>query len=243
MNVLVLGGTSEIGLAIAHAFAKEHGASVTLASRDMEALGRLARDLEIRHGVNARAAYFDALDYASHKGFYDSLPERPDVVVAAFGFLGEQESAQSDFAQARLILETNYLGMASILEIVAADFEARKGGTIIGLSSVAGLRGRRSNYHYGAAKAALTTLLSGLRHRLHASGARVVTVLPGFVRTRMTEGLDLPEKLTSEPGDVAADVMAAFEKKRAVVYSRWYWRLIMLVVRFLPEFLFVRTKL
>ncbi len=121
--------------------------------------------------------------------------------------------------------------------------EARKAGLIIGLSSVAGDRGRASNYVYGSAKAGLSAFLSGLRHRLAASGVRVMTVKPGFVRTAMTEGLNLPPLLTAEPDQVAADILSAVKKRRDTIYSRWYWRFIMSAIRLLPESIFKRTRL
>jgi short-subunit dehydrogenase len=243
MHLLVLGGNSDIGLAVAHAFASQDGASVTLASRDLDLLAKRARDLELRYHVQADAAFFDALDYDSHPAFYAGLGRSPDVVVAAFGLLGGQREGQRDFAEARRIIETNYLGAVSILEIAAADMERKGRGAIIGISSVAGERGRQSNYLYGSAKAGLTAYLGGLRHRLHRSGVQVMTVLPGFVRTKMTESLDLPDRLTAAPEEVARDIRAAFGKRRPVVYSKWCWRYIMLVIRSIPEAVFLRTKL
>lgn len=243
MHMLVLGGNSDIGLAIARQFARHEGAHITLASRNTARLESLASDLEVKYQVTAAAAYFDATDYASHDAFYAGLDPKPDAVVLAFGQLGEQTAAQLDFSQAKELIETNYLGAVSILEIVARDFSPKGRGLIIGISSVAGLRGRTSNYIYGSAKAGLLTYLSGLRHRLHAQGVQVITVLPGFVRTRMTQGLDLPDRLTAEPEQVAKDVWQAWKKGRSVVYSKWIWRYIMWIIRFLPERIFLRTKL
>jgi decaprenylphospho-beta-D-erythro-pentofuranosid-2-ulose 2-reductase len=123
---------------------------------------------------------------------------------------GGQVKAQQDFAEAKRIIETNFLGAVSILETIAADFERRGHGFIIGLSSVAGERGRQSNYIYGSAKGALAIYLSGLRHRLWQRRVRVVTVLPGFIQTKMTEHLDLPERLTASPEEVAEDIFQAY---------------------------------
>lgn len=243
MNMLILGANSEIALACAHLFAQKEGANLYLASRNEKTLEKKARDIELRYQVRATPLVFDALDYASHAAFYQQLDPKPDVVLLAFGTLPDQKAAERSFEQAKLALDSNFTGAMSILEIVAADFETRGRGCIIGLSSPAGLRGRKSNYLYGAAKAALFTYLSGLRHRLYPANARVLTVFPGFTRTKMTEGMDLPARLTADPAEVAADIYAAYRKGKDVVYSKWIWRWIMCVIRSIPEFLFKKTNL
>jgi len=243
MNLLILGANSDIGQETARQFAFHEKANLILGSRNQEELAKQAQDISLRYGVKARACFFDALDYESHASFYRGLDPKPDGVVAAFGLLGNQSAAQRDFREARKIIETNYLGAVSILEIVAADFETRGHGFIIGLSSVAGLRGRQSNYIYGSAKGGLAIYLSGLRNRLHRSGVRVITVLPGFVRTKMTEDMEFPDLLVSEPAAVAEDIYQAYKKGKDVIYSKWLWRWIMLLIRFTPEAVFKRLKL
>ncbi|MEJ2662130.1 MAG: SDR family NAD(P)-dependent oxidoreductase, partial [Desulfobacteraceae bacterium] len=192
MNLLILGANSDVANAVARQFAAGAQADLFLASRDVALLAKKARDIEIRHDVTARALAFDAVDTATHQAFYDALDPKPDGVIAAFGYLGDQISAQSDFAEAQRIIQTNFTGAVSILEIVAADFQRRGRGFIIGISSVAGERGRQSNYFYGAAKGALSIYLSGLRNRMSKHRVRVITVLPGFIRTKMTQSLPLP---------------------------------------------------
>lgn len=243
MNLLILGGNSDIGFAIAREFARKEGANIILASRDTELLKKKARDIELRYQVKAQAVYFNATDYESHAEFYEKLDQKPDGVIVAFGFLGEQEKAQRDFQEARRIVETNYIGALSILEVIAADFEIKGSGFIIGISSVAGDRGRQSNYIYGSAKGAFAIYLSGLRNRLSRSNVRVITVLPGFVRTKMTRDLKLQEILMSEPEDVAQDIFRAYRKGRDIIYVKWFWRLIMLSIRLIPENIFKRMRL
>lgn len=243
MNLLILGANSDMGLALAAKFAQAERADLWLASRDLERLEKKCRDLEIRFQVKARPLYFDALDYASHREFYQRLEPKPDLALLTFGHLGEQLEAQKDFSEARKIMDTNLLAAVSILEVVAADFETRGRGAIIALSSVAGERGRQSNYLYGAAKGGLTVYLSGLRARLFKQQVRVLTVLPGFVRTKMTESLELPGILTAEPAEVAEDVYKAYKQGKDVVYSKWFWRYIMQVIRLIPETIFKRLKL
>lgn len=243
MNVLILGGNSEIAFAVAEQFAQHAKAQITLASRDIDSLQKRANDLHIRFQVDTHAVPFDATDFTSHQAFYDNLEHTPDVVVQAFGLLGNQTKAQTDFAHAQDLMNTNLLGAISILEIVAADFEKRKSGTIISLSSVAGDRGRKVLYTYGAAKAGLTTFLSGLRNRLCKQNAHVLTVIPGVIATKMTENLPFPAALTSTPEHVAMNVYQAFVKKRNVIYTPWFWRWIMGALKLIPESVFKRLSL
>lgn len=240
--ILVLGATSDIARAVARRFAAE-GYNLYLAARDPIALEGDVADLDIRYKVRAVAVTFDVLDYSGHGAFYSALTEKPEGVVCAVGYLGSQEKGQQDFDEARRIVETNYLGCVSILNIIANDFEERGSGFIIGLSSAAGDRGRQSNYLYGSAKAGFTEYLSGLRNRLFKSDVHVMTVIPGFVATRMTESMDLPPALTASTAQVAEDVVGAWKRKRNVVYTRWFWRFIMLIIRHIPEFIFKKLKL
>jgi short-subunit dehydrogenase len=241
-QLLILGATSDIAKAVAYRFAKE-GYNLTLAARQPEGLETLVSDLQIRHNIKAEAVHFDALDYGSHAAFYEQLSPKPDVVALVFGYLGSQETAQTDFAEAKQIIDSNYTGAVSILSHIANDFERRRSGVIIGFSSVAGDRGRGSNYTYGSAKAALTAYLSGLRNRLARANVHVITIKPGFVRTRMTAGIPLPGPVTAQPNQVAADLFKAFEKRQNQVYTLWMWRYIMLIIRLLPEGIFKRLKL
>jgi decaprenylphospho-beta-D-erythro-pentofuranosid-2-ulose 2-reductase len=243
VHLLILGANSEVARALAQKFAQAAKANLYMASRRLELLQAAARNIEIRFHVEAKPIFFDALDYASHAEFYHQLDPKPDGVILAFGYLGNQQKAQQDFAEARNIVATNFLGAVSILETIAADFERRGHGFIIGLSSVAGERGRQSNYIYGSAKGALTIYLSGLRHRLWRSGVRVITVLPGFIQTKMTGHLDLPARLTASPEEVAKDIFQAYRQGKDIVYTKWLWKWIMLIIRNIPEKLFVRTRL
>jgi decaprenylphospho-beta-D-erythro-pentofuranosid-2-ulose 2-reductase len=238
-----LGANSDIARAVAAKFAQAEKADLYLASRDLELLTKRAADLAIRYQVKAVPLYFEATDYGSHREFYQNLDPKPDGVVLAFGYLGDQEKAQEDFQEARRIIEVNFLGAASILEIVAADLGTRGQGFIIGLSYPAGDRGRQSNYVYGAAKGALAIYLSGLRNRLYKRGVRVLTVMPGFVQTKMTNSLDLPVKLVATPEEVAFDIYTAYKKGKDVLYTKWFWKWIMLVIKAIPEKIFKRLSL
>ncbi|MCF7817188.1 MAG: SDR family oxidoreductase [Kiritimatiellales bacterium] len=241
-NVLILGATSNLAQAMAKKFAAE-GWSLSLAARNMELLQPVASDLQVRSKAEVQTVEFDATDFPSHQGFYDSLTTKPDAVICVFGYMGDQLIARTDFDEVRKTIDVNYTGAVSILNVVAADFEKRGHGSIVGISSVAGDRGRQSNYIYGSAKAGFTAYLAGLRNRLFKSGAHVMTVKPGFCRTKMTESLELPAALTASPEQVANAVFHGLEKRRNVVYTLWMWRWIMLVVQHIPEVVFKRLEM
>ncbi len=241
-SVLVLGAASDVGRAIAAEYART-GASLILAARRAARLDPDAADLRLRYAVEVRTAEFDVLDTAGHQAFLDGLGVLPDIAVCVVGLLGDQARAQNDFAAAELIIRSNYVGPASILGEIANRMEVRGGGVIIGVSSVAGDRGRASNYVYGSAKAGLTAFLSGLRNRLAAPGVRVITVKPGFIRTPMTAGMALPPLLTALPEEVGRAVVAAARRGRDVIYVRPVWCGIMAVICHLPERLFKRMRI
>ena len=240
--ILIIGARSDISKSLARKYA-ENCYNLYLAARKSSELQNFANDIKIRNGKEIICLDFDVLDYASHQNFYDSLAEKPIGVISVVGYLGEQEKAQNDFEEAQKIIDTNYTGVVSALNIVANDFEKRKSGFIIGISSVAGERGKKSNFIYGSAKAAFTTYLSGLRNRLFNSNVQVMTVKPGFVATKMTEGLDLPKKLTAQPEEVAQDIFKAQQKGKNVLYTKWFWKWIMLIIKNVPEFQFKKMSI
>ena len=240
--VLILGGRSDIGLALARAYAAE-GHAVQLAARDPGGLEADRADITLRHGVDVSLHAFDALDHDSHAAFLDALPALPAIAISVVGLMGEQAENERDMNAARRVMRSNYEGPAGILGLLANRFEARGHGTIIGISSVAGDRGRAANYVYGSAKAGFTAFLSGLRNRLAGTGVHVMTVLPGFVATRMTEGMDLPERLTTDPARLAARVVQAARARRNVIYVKRVWWLVMLIIRTIPEPVFKTLRI
>jgi short-subunit dehydrogenase len=240
--VLILGGRSDIGIAVAHRFAAL-GHAIQLAARNSDTLQAEKADIELRFGVPVSLHEFDVLEIESHAAFVDALPQLPLIAVCAVGVLGNQSASEQNPAVAKEIMRSNYEGPALILAALAEKFESRGRGTLVGISSVAGDRGRSSNYVYGSAKAGFSAFLSGLRSRLSQTGVHVVTVLPGFVATRMTADLRLPNWLTAQPQEVAAVIETAVRKHRDIIYSRPIWRLIMLAIRHTPETIFKRLKI
>lgn len=235
--VLVVGGKSDIGLALAHRFAAA-GHPVQLAARDVAALAAVQADIALRHGVTVSLHEFDILATPSFAPFLDGLPALPGVAISVVGLLGEQAAAEQDLDAATRTLRSNFEGPALLTGLLANRFEARGSGTLVGISSVAGERGRASNYVYGSAKAGYTAFLSGLRNRLAKKGVHVLTVLPGFVRTRMTEGMDLPPRLTASPDQVAAAIFNAVAAGKDVIHVKRLWWLIMSIIRAIPERVF-----
>jgi len=241
-TVLILGATSDIGFAIAKKFASEKY-DVQLAGRNTSQLQPLQTDIQIRYGVSCSIHAFDAVSFESHQSFYESLLPKPDVNVYVVGYMNDNEKVINSWPESLRTINTNYTGAVSILNIIAADYAAKQKGTIVGISSVAGNRGRQSNYIYGSAKAGLTAYLSGLRNKLFHSKVHVMTVLPGFVYTKMTEHLKLPAPLTAKPAEVATAVFNGVRKNKNVLYVKWFWRWIMFIITSLPEGLFKKKKL
>lgn len=240
--ILIIGAKSDIARATAREYAK-NGYDIYLAARDVKTLEDFANDVTVRTGNKVELLELDILKYKTHQAFYDALNEKPLGVITTVGYLGDQDKAQENFKESAQIIDTNYTGVVSLLNIIANDFESRRSGFIVGVSSVAGDRGRKSNYIYGSAKAALTAYLSGLRNRLHESQVHVLTVKPGFVATKMTEGMDLPEKLTAQPEEVAADIFNAQQKGKNVLYTKWMWRWVMMIIKAIPEFQFKKMSI
>ncbi|MDF7822462.1 SDR family oxidoreductase [Pontiellaceae bacterium B12227] len=241
-NVLILGATSDMAQAIAKKYAAE-GWSLTLAALEKELLEPIAGDLQVRNEIAVQTLEFDATDFSNHRKLYESLSTKPDVVIAAFGYMSDQDEVRNDLEDIKRTIDINFTGMASVLSVVAEDFEQRGSGAIAAISSVAGDRGRQSNYIYGSAKAGLSAFLSGLRNRLAPKGIHVMTVKPGFARTKMTENLELPAALTASPEQIADAVFQGLEKKRSVVYTLWMWRFIMLIIKHIPEPIFKKMKM
>ena len=242
-TLLLVGGTSDIGRATALCYAQA-GWRVLLAARNEDEARRNAEDIAARTGAEVTTHRLDILESDRFESFLDGLPQLPDTAVCVVGELGDQARGQSDPAHATLLIRTNFEGPALFLGVLAERFLARGSGTIVGVSSVAGDRGRGSNYLYGAAKAGFTAFLSGLRNRLAPKGLRVVTVKPGFVRTQMTAGLKLPPLLTAEADEVGRAIFAAAEKGGGdVIYVRRLWRPVMMVIGSIPERVFKRLKL
>ncbi|PIE71788.1 MAG: short-chain dehydrogenase [Deltaproteobacteria bacterium] len=242
MHLLILGGSSPMAVHLAGLFATHHQAEITLASRNQEQLSKNAAYLNATCGSPVHTAYFDACDRASHEGFYRSLSTAPDGVIIAVGYYGNQNAAQSDPKEQLNILTTNFIGPISILEIIAADFQRRKTGFIIGIGSVSGVKGRKRNYIYGSAKAGFHTYLSGLRHRLSAEDIPVMTVIAGPLSHK--SHTDPVRRYLALTPEAAGDrIFKAWRTKKDVIFVPGFWRVVMTAIQSIPERLFKRMGL
>ncbi len=234
--VLILGATSAIAKGTAAALARR-GHPLFLAARDTEEAERIAANIHVRYGVEAATGPFDAGDPGSHGKVLRDADARMgglEGILIAFGFLGDQAIAARDVEFAQRIIRIDFSDAVSVLIHAAGYLEGRRRGFIVGLSSVAGDRGRRRNYPYGAAKGALSLYLQGLRSRLHPAGVRVMTVKLGFVDTPMTFGLP-GMFLVDSPGRAGEAIARALDRGCDVVYVPWFWRYVLWAVRLVPE--------
>jgi short-subunit dehydrogenase len=241
---LILGATSAIARATARELAAR-GHSLTLAGRDLAEMERDAADIHLRFGVDVQVKHFDAEAFAAHADFLSQVVEQGgelEGVVLAFGYLGEQPRAVQQFDESLAIIQRNYTGAVSILNLCAEYLAGKGQGNIIAISSVAGDRGRQSNYIYGSAKGGLTVYLEGLRNALFHRGVHVMTVKPGFVDTAMTFGMP-GLFLVASPQAVARRILRASDKQKNTLYAPWFWRWIMLIIRHVPEPVFKRLKM
>ena len=243
-NVLIMGATSAIAEALARRLAAR-GAVMLLAGRDASRLEAVAADLRVRGAPTVRTAVLDVAQLDDHARFVDEAVRTLgsiDVAVVAHGTLPDQKACEASPAQTVAEMNTNFVGTVSLLTVLANVMQSQRAGTIAVITSVAGDRGRQSNYVYGSAKAGVSLFLQGLRHRLRAAGVQVIDVKPGFVDTPMTRAFP-KGPLWATPAKVAQDIERAIDRGSDEIYTPWFWRWIMLIVRALPNAFFHRTSL
>ncbi|MTJ03259.1 MAG: SDR family NAD(P)-dependent oxidoreductase [Sediminimonas qiaohouensis] len=240
---VILGATSAMARAFARALS-EQGHALILAGRDMDDLKTLAADCTLRGASDARALRFDAREAKHDAPILDALEQAEGTLNAAvfIGSMPEQARIDDNPLLLQGVMQDNFTGPARFLHAFAPMIEARGGGTIVGVGSVAGDRGRIGNYAYGASKSAFHTYLAGLRNRLGRAGGHVITVKPGFVDSAMTWGIK-GMFLVAAPGIVARDILRAVNKRRNVIYTPGFWRLIMLIIRTIPEPIFKKLSI
>ena len=244
-SVLVLGGGSEIALATVRKLIDGRCRTVTLAGRDIEALERSGKELEAAGASSVDVVAFDALDYAAHDGFIRDLVAQHsdfDLVILAFGVLGDQDLAETDGAEARRIVGSNFTGAVSVLVPLVGALKEQGHGTVVVLSSVAGERARKSNFVYGSSKAGLDAFCQGLGDSLVGTGVRIVVVRPGFVHTKMTEGLDAAP-LSTDADTVADAIIAGLGRGSETIWVPAPLRIVMSVLRHVPRPVFRRLPL
>lgn len=243
-GILILGATSSIARATACAFAKK-GHPLYLAGRNVYELNRIARDIRLRHLVDVHYGRFDCEAYETHEIFLQGVVQalgNIEGLLLAFGDVGDHALATHDFKAAHAIINRNFTGACSILTYCADYLSVRKNGFIIAISSVAGDRGRQSNYIYGASKGGLNVFLQGLRNRLYSTGVRVITIKPGFVDTGMTFGKS-GMFLVASPQKIGMKIANTLHSRRDEHYLPGFWKWILFIIKSIPECLFKRLKL
>ncbi|KMQ59355.1 3-oxoacyl-ACP reductase [Chryseobacterium angstadtii] len=230
-TVLILGANSDVAKQCIRQYI-EKGFSVIAASRDISSLEKFVADHRL-DATKIHILYFDAVDFDSHQKFYDELPVKPHIVVYAAGFLVDNEKALRDFKGAQQMMMVNYMGAVSILNIVAMDSNNTGLERIIGLSSLSGVRGRKSNFVYGSTKAAFTQYLAGLRQELSSRNIKVNALVIGYIRTKINEGLQLNESLIMEPDYVAEHIVNAGNS--FTIVPNFKWKIIYAILKVLPE--------
>jgi decaprenylphospho-beta-D-erythro-pentofuranosid-2-ulose 2-reductase len=243
-RILIMGATSAIAEATARRFASR-GDSLFLVGRNTQRLQAVAEDLMVRGAHAAHTYVLDARDIERYPAMLDSAAEQMggiDAALIAHGTLSDQSACQSSTELTLQEFTTNALSFIALCTQLANRFEAHQQGVIAVISSVAGDRGRQSNYVYGAAKAAVTAFTSGLRQRLYSKGVRVVTIKPGFVDTPMTAAFK-KGALWASPEGVATSIVRAMDRGTPVIYTPAFWRPIMWIIRAIPEHVFRRLKL
>ena len=243
-RILIVGATSAIAEATARLFAAR-GDALMLAGRSGPRLQAIAEDLVVRGAKQADTFIFDARAYERIPALLQAATERLgglDAALIAHGTLSDQIACQRSVERLCEEFDVNALSVMALCTDLASQLEAQGRGVIAVISSVAGDRGRRSNYVYGSAKAAVTAFTSGLRQRLYSKGVRVVTIKPGFVDTPMTAAFK-KGALWATPASVAAAIVRAMDGGKSVIYTPWFWRPIMWIIRSVPESLFRRLRL
>ncbi len=229
-TVLILGANSDVAKQCIKQYIQK-GFSVITASRNIQSLEEFVQGNNLTSKTSILS--FDAVDFDSHEKFYNELPVKPHIVVYAAGFLVDNEKALKDFKGAQQMMLVNYMGAVSILNIIATDESNRNLERIIGLSSLSGVRGRKSNFVYGSTKAAFTTYLAGLRQELASRNINVNALVIGYIRTKINEGLQLNESLIMEPDYVATFIVNAGNS--FTIVPNFKWKMIYFILKILPE--------
>ena len=230
-SVLILGANSDVAKECAKLYLQKNF-RVMMASRNLESMEDFIKENHLDSN-KINLLYFDAVDFASHQKFYTELPFKPNVVLYSAGFLVQNEDAFQDFDKTLQMMHTNYSGAVSILNIIAFDKTNKNLERIVGLSSLSGVRGRKSNYIYGSTKAAFTTYLAGLRQELSSRNIKVNVFVLGYIRSKINEGLQLNQSLMMEPDYVAKKIVDV--GNYFVHVPNFKWKAIYLILKNLPE--------
>ncbi len=241
MKFLIVGANSDVAKELSKLLALK-GNELILLSKNLEELDFQKRDIETRYGGKVTVEQFDLFDVEKFEEIFEKYID-VDCLIYTAGYLGDNQKAMESVDEAEKIIKVNYLNGVLFINMFALEFEKRKAGIIVGFSSVAGDRGKSSNFMYGSAKAGFSIYFQGLRNRLYKSGVKVITIKPGFIKTKMTENMELPPLLTATPEKVAKDVYKSIFKGKDIVYTKWFWRYIMFLIGLIPEKIFKKLSM
>ncbi|MEM8499293.1 MAG: SDR family oxidoreductase [Pseudomonadota bacterium] len=244
-SIVIFGATSAVGKEVARLHA-QRGEHLILLARNESALATVRDDLLARGAKSAHVLAADLADVSAHAGLHDgilSIDAKPARYYVFYGVLPDQKACEESADAALFSLHTNFNSVVSLLTPITLQMEQQGSGELVTISSVAGDRGRQSNYTYGAAKGGLSLWMQGVRNRLSDAGCTVLNVKPGFIDTPMTADIEKGGPLWAQPADVAQDIVKAADKGKSEIYTPWFWRAIMLIIKSIPEVIFKKLKL
>ena len=240
--VLIIGAKSELGLELASLYAKNNY-NLYLAGRSITSINNQAEVLAKKYNTKISLCELDVTDTITHQHFYDSLKIKPIGIIYAVGHTPNQSEALLSWHKTNNTINTNYVGAVSLINIAVLEFQKSQKGFIIGITSVAGLRGRGENYIYGSTKAAFMTYLNGLRNSLSRYNVNVLTVIPGLIKSKKGSKYNLPEFLYISPKSLANKIFLSQQNNKSIIYSGLVWRIIMFIIKIIPDFIFKRMSI
>ncbi len=238
-SILIVGASSDLAISCAKQFA-DNGYDLQLAGRDIDKIKESYAGFNYKN-ISINFCKLDILDHKSFKKFIKELPEIPTIVLSAVGMLGNQSDNEKNINDSLEVLNSNFIGPSIFIGELANAFELRGYGTIIGISSIAGVRGRAKNYIYGSAKAGFTSYLSGLRNRLNKSNVHVLSVIPGYIDTKMIKDMNIPKFLLTSPDKISKKIFSSMNKN--IIYGSFFWMVVSKLLLLIPEFIFKKLKL
>lgn len=241
-NILILGGNSDIAMSLIRDLIKLES-NIFFTCKNERTVLAIEKKIKNNYQVNSKGYPLDILKLSEHKSFWNKLEIEPDILISCIGYLNKTSISSYNQSDTLKTINVNFLGLVNLFNIIAYHFKKRGFGVIVGISSVAGERGRKSNFIYGSAKSGFTTYLSGLRNSLYHDNINVITVLPGPVKTKMTKNIKISKYLSTNTNTVSSYIIEAIKSKKNIVFVKWYWRLIIIVIKIIPESIFKKLNL
>tara|TARA_Y100000996_G_C22555173_1_gene655287 strand:+ start:2651 stop:3367 length:717 start_codon:yes stop_codon:yes gene_type:complete len=236
-SILIIGSSNKVSKELMELYAR-HGFNIIMTWNRTELDDSSIKKIKEKYKIDIKSIKLDLMDFNSHKPFCDSIADDLIGIITTSGYYPDQQRAGETNEELIKCININYLGLCSVINIISNTFENRKKGFIVGISSVSGERGRKKNYIYGSSKSGFTAYLGGLRNRLYDSGVHVMTVIPGYIKETNQH-----KSLSCTAESLANIIFTSQQKRRDVIYVKWYWRYIMFLVKIIPEFIFKKTNI